>query len=118
MCYSYFYFNTDLTFKFHDLIYFSESIVAPHSVTIQTEVTPAKTTEEKERGDMKKLFDMLTDEWWKIAIWILVIAVLICLFCCLIKCWYLVWDCCTDSYWGCCPRKGMLKNITLSSLRW
>ena len=93
---------------------FSESVVAPHNVTIQTEVTPAKIDEEmKEEGDLKKLFDMLTDEWWKMAICILVIIILVCLFCCLTKCWYLVWDCCTDSYWGCCPRKGSVKILVL-----
>merc|ERR1719270_259274 len=94
-----------------------ESVVAPHNVTIQTEVTPAKIDKEtKAEGDIKKLFDMLTDEWWKMAICILVIIILVCLFCCLTKCWYLVWDCCTDSYWGCCPRKECCKRFLL--LRW
>ena len=53
---------------------------------------------------------MLTDEWWKMAIWIFVIVILVLLFCCLTKCCYLLWDCCTDSYWGCCPRKGTSTN--------
>ena len=31
----------------------------------------------------------------------------------LTRCCYLLWDCCTDSYWGCCPRRRACKRFML-----
>ncbi|TRY73268.1 hypothetical protein TCAL_14647 [Tigriopus californicus] len=46
----------------------------------------------------------LTDAWWKLLLWGLVLFILLLVCCYFTRCCYLIWDCCTDPFWGYCPR--------------
>lgn len=46
----------------------------------------------------------LSDTWWKLLIWGVVLFFLLLLCCFFTRCCYLIWDCCTDPFWGYCPR--------------
>ena len=53
----------------------------------------------------------LVDTWWKILLWCLLLLVLLSVCCYFTRCCYLVWDCCTDPFWGCCPRCGCCETF-------
>ena len=89
------------------------SVIAPHNLTIKTEITPGESeNDETMPQTLEEWADFLTNTWWKLAIWILAFLILFCFFCFITKCCYLIWDCCTDSYWGCCPRQRKFKHFT------
>ena len=62
---------------------------------------------------IKKFLNQLVDTWWKMTLWIVAICVLLSIYLYITRCCYLLWDCCTDSYWGCCPRKQGCKRFML-----
>lgn len=54
--------------------------------------------------DDDSFWSFMIDSEWKLILWILLFVILILLLCYLSKCCYLIWDCCSDPFWGCCPR--------------
>lgn len=58
----------------------------------------------KDANQPNQEFMVLVDTWWKILAWSLAVLVLSCLCCYFSRCCYLCWDCCSDPFWGCCPR--------------
>lgn len=58
-------------------------------------------------------FMVLVDTWWKILAWSLAVLALSCLCCYFSRCCYLCWDCCSDPFWGCCPRSEKCSRFLL-----
>ena len=86
--------------------------VAPSISVFEATLIPKEEVEIENRPKIKGL-DILIDECWKQAVLIIVAVILSLVFCYVTRCCYLLWDCCTDSYWGCCPRRQGCKRFML-----
>lgn len=96
------------------------------SVHIETAVFPAGSEEAEkmaeDHGDggdwaecqtLDDCLAPLVDTWWKMTLWALAAALMFIIYLYITRCCYLLWDCCTDSYWGCCPRRRGCKRFML-----
>ncbi len=92
------------------------SYKAPSLTAISGKVTPGNDDDGRGRVSEDHLGDILqvlTDTWWKILVWCVMFAILLCLCCYISRCCYLCWDCCTDPFWGYCPRCNSMKSCLL-----
>ena len=97
-------------------------IFEPPRIAIKGEVIPNNEVENSDQEnnssnntarEILKSLSVLADTWWKILIWIILVLFLLLLFCYLCKCCYLCWDCCTDPFWGCCPKSRRCRDCLL-----
>ena len=81
----------------------------PHVRTISGKVIPGgglereNVSEQEEDDDLWLRLSFLYDGWWKILVWCVGLAIVLCCCCYVSRCCYLCWDCCTDPFWGYCP---------------
>ena len=84
----------------------------PPSVTISGRVIPGHTIDREQETPASSPilfwktneFRMLTDSWWKLVLWGVVLLLVLFFGCFCTRICYVWWDCCTDPFWGCCPR--------------
>lgn len=81
-----------------------EDVVAAESTTVRDQADGPSGPSWYEETFSEANLLTLVDTWWKVLLWCLLLLILLSVCCYFTRCCYLVWDCCTDPFWGCCPR--------------